>query len=75
VRDLVCEERDLSAIMGCYSEVKGHPPYHPAMMVALLLYAYTTSRKQRLRGLARRGADLIHLWQTMEVCHADPAAG
>ena len=40
VRDLVCEALDLSAIMGAYTEVKGYPPYHPAMMVALLLYAY-----------------------------------
>ena len=27
--------------MGAYTEVKGYPPYHPAMMVALLLYAYS----------------------------------
>ncbi len=40
IRDLVCEELDLSSIMGAYAEVKGYPPYHPAMMVALLLYAY-----------------------------------
>ena len=40
VRDLVSEELDLSAIMGAYVEVRGYPPYHPAMMVALLLYAY-----------------------------------
>jgi transposase len=40
VRDLVSGELDLSAIMGAYTEVKGYPPYHPAMMVALLLYAY-----------------------------------
>jgi hypothetical protein len=36
VRDLVSEELDLSAIMGGYTEVKGYPPCHPAMMVALL---------------------------------------
>ena len=40
IRDLVSEELDLSAILGGYTEVKGYPPYHPAMMVALLLYAY-----------------------------------
>jgi transposase len=40
IRDLVSEELDLAAIMGAYTEVKGYPPYHPAMMVALLLYAY-----------------------------------
>jgi transposase len=41
IRDLVREELDLSAIMSVYVEVKGYPPYHPAMMVALLLYAYS----------------------------------
>src|ERR1700712_5659394 len=40
VRDLVSEELDLSAIMGAYTEVKGWPPCHRAMMVALLLYVY-----------------------------------
>ena len=40
IRDLVSEELDLSAILGAYTEVKGYPPYHPAMRVALLLYAY-----------------------------------
>jgi hypothetical protein len=37
IRDLVSEDLDLSAIMGAYTEVKGYPPYHPAMMVAPLL--------------------------------------
>ena len=41
VRDLVVEELDLSAILDTYAEEKGFPPFHPAMMVALLLYAYT----------------------------------
>ena len=42
VRDLVREELDLSAIVAAYErEERGQPPYHPAMMVALLLYAYT----------------------------------
>ena len=35
------EELDLSAILNTYVEEKGFPPFHPAMMVALLLYAYT----------------------------------
>lgn len=41
VRDLVVEELDLTAIFDRYGEDKGFPPFHPAMMVALLLYAYT----------------------------------
>ena len=41
VREIVAEELDLSAILSAYTEPRGHPPYHPAMMVALLLYAYS----------------------------------
>jgi len=41
VRETVREELDLSAIFGCYEEERGYPPYHPAMMVALLLYGYS----------------------------------
>jgi transposase len=37
----VCESLDLSAIYDVYTEERGFPPYHPAMMVSLLLYAYT----------------------------------
>ncbi len=40
VRDLVRAELDLSAILEPY-EREDRPPYHPAMMVALLLDAYT----------------------------------
>ena len=41
VRDTVCEELDLRAIVSTYTEERGYPPYHPAMMVTLLLYAYS----------------------------------
>lgn len=37
---LVTESLDLTAIYSDYKGEKGQPPYHPAMMVALLLYAY-----------------------------------
>jgi transposase len=40
VRDLVRDQLDLSAILDTYSEERGYPPYHPAMMTALLLYSY-----------------------------------
>jgi transposase len=37
----VVEELDLSAIVQAYErEGRGQPPYHPALMVKLLLYAY-----------------------------------
>ena len=57
IRDLVSDELDLSAIMGAYTEVKGYPPYHPAMMVALLLYAYRSgvySSRRIARGCEER---------------------
>jgi len=41
VRDLVVEQLDLAAILDTYADERGFPPFHPAMMVALLLYAYT----------------------------------
>jgi transposase len=42
VRELVRRELDLATIFEPYErEERGQPPYHPAMMVALLLYAYT----------------------------------
>ncbi len=40
VRDTVREALDLSAILDAYAEERGFPPYHPGMMVALLLYGY-----------------------------------
>ena len=41
VRDTVREALDLSAILDTYAEERGYPPYHPGMMVALLLYGYS----------------------------------
>jgi transposase len=41
VRDTVREGLDLSAVLSAYTEPRGYPPYHPAMMVALLLYGYS----------------------------------
>jgi transposase len=41
VRDTVREGLDLSAIFSAYEVDRGKPPYHPGMMVALLLYGYS----------------------------------
>src|SRR5215203_431027 len=41
IRDTVREALDLSAIVDSYTEERGFPPYHPGMMVALLLYGYS----------------------------------
>jgi transposase len=41
IRDTVRNGLDLSGIMASYEEERGYPPYHPGMMGALLLYAYS----------------------------------
>jgi transposase len=41
VSELV-DELDLAAIEDTYAEERGYPPYHPRMMVKVLLYAYGT---------------------------------
>ncbi len=41
VRDTVREALDLSAITGVYKAEQGQPPYHPGMLVALLLHGYS----------------------------------
>ena len=41
VRDTVREALDVSAIIGTYTTEQGQPPYHPGMLVALLLYGYS----------------------------------
>jgi transposase len=57
VRDIVRETLDLSAVIEAYAEPRGYPPYHPAMMTALLLYAYSRgvySSRQIARGCEER---------------------
>ena len=58
IRDLMRTKLDLSAIMEPYErELRGYPPYHPAMMVALLPYACSRgfTPRGRLRRPARNG--------------------
>src|SRR6266478_651902 len=57
VRDTVRTGLDLSLIMDVYDEERGFPPYHPGMMVALLLYAYSQgiySSRKIARGCEER---------------------
>src|SRR5690606_28615979 len=41
IRDTVRHDLDSRAILDCYEEERGFPPFHPALMVALLLYGYS----------------------------------
>jgi transposase len=57
VRDTVRTALDLSAILSSYEEDRGYPPYHPGMMTALLLYAYSQgvySSRRIARGCEER---------------------
>lgn len=57
IRDTVRETLNLSAIISTYDEDRGYPPYHPAMMVALLLYGYAQgiySSRRIARGCEER---------------------
>jgi transposase len=57
VRDTVREALDLSAILQGDSEERGQPPYHPGMLVALLLYGYSRgvySSRQLARACGER---------------------
>jgi transposase len=57
VRDTVRNGLDLRAVLASYGEERGFPPYHPGMMVALLLYAYSQgvySSRRIARGCEER---------------------
>lgn len=57
VRDTVRSGLSLGEIMARYDEARGYPPYHPEMMVALLLYAYSQgvySSRRIARGCEER---------------------
>ena len=40
----VVDQLDLGPILDSYESERGQPPYHPAMMLKLLVYAYCTGK-------------------------------
>lgn len=61
VRNLVLEQLELKGIMDQYGESRGYPPYHPAMMTALILYAYTQGiyASRRIAGACEQRVDFM----------------
>ena len=59
VRD-VATTLDLSAIEATYTEERGYPPYHPRLMVTLLLYAYSTGTYSSRRMAAKLIDDVAY---------------
>jgi len=76
VRDVVRDDLDLSAIFARYTERRGQPPYHPALMTSLLLYAYSRgiyssrrierAREERVDFMALTG---VEAGSQVIVCH------
>ncbi|MFF5129321.1 IS1182 family transposase [Streptomyces syringium] len=56
VADLVDQSLDLSPILAGYTEKRGYPPYHPRLMVRLLIYGYTTGVRSS-RAIQRKSVD------------------
>ena len=59
VREVV-SELDLRAIEDTYEEGPGQPPYHPRLMVTLLLYAYSTGTYSSRRMAAKLVDDVAY---------------
>jgi transposase len=58
---VVRDELDLSAIYASYPGEKGQPPFHPAMMTALLLYSYAVGvySSRRIARACRERVDFM----------------
>jgi transposase len=63
IRDTVREAVDLSEILSAYDEERGYPPFHPAMMVALLLYGYSQGIYSSRR-IARACEERMDSWRS-----------
>lgn len=56
----VVDELDLSAIEGRYDEERGNPPYHPRMMLKVLVYGYCTGTYSSRRLQAKLTDDVAY---------------
>ena len=63
VVSLVTEQLDLAEITASYASEKGQPPFHPVMMVALLLYAYCCAiySSRRIAKACRERVDFMSI--------------
>ena len=63
VVSLVTEKLDLAEITASYASEKGQPPFHPEMMVALLLYAYCCAiySSRRIAKACRERVDFMSI--------------
>jgi len=61
VREVVAT-LDLTAIEASYTEERGYPPYHPRLMVTLLLYSYSTGTYSSRRMAAKLEDDVAYCY-------------
>jgi transposase len=63
IRHVVVEQLDLRAILEQYAEERGYPPFHPAMMTALLLYSYSQGiySSRRIAKACKQRVDFLAL--------------
>jgi transposase len=57
INDLV-DELDLGPFLAAHDEPRGMPPYHPALMLKVLLYGYATGVRSSRKLEERLGADV-----------------
>jgi len=56
--DALVDELDLTAFLAAHDEPRGMPPYHPAMMLKVLLYGYATGVRSSRKLEARLASDV-----------------
>jgi transposase/IS5 family transposase len=56
--DGLVEELDLAPFLAAHAEPRGMPPYHPALMLKVLLYGYATGVRSSRKLEERLGADV-----------------
>ena len=61
ISDLV-DELDLSAFLAAHDEPRGMPPYHPALMLKVLLYGYATGVRSSRRIEERLRSDVAFMY-------------
>jgi len=60
--DALVEELDLAPFLAAHEEPRGMPPYHPAMMLKILLYGYAIGVRSSRKLEERLGSDVAFMF-------------
>jgi hypothetical protein len=72
VSELVEEVLDLTPFLASYTEARGFPPYHPRLMLKVLLYGYTTGVRSSRKIETRCHDDVAFRYLAGERCPGFP---